>query len=106
MSTKGILNIYQVSMQNSSLVSQFAGSIISIQPHYWRNNCCSRKERRYIKRVKTNVLKTDHYTTEQFTCIETCDKKTNETNDLPNGQYSVNRNIRFKTSMLRSDLCD
>ena len=28
-----------------------------------------------------------------------------EVNDLPSGQYSVNKNIRFKTPMLRSDLC-
>ena len=27
-------------------------------------------------------------------------------NDLSGGQYSVNENISFKTSMLRSDLCD
>ena len=27
-------------------------------------------------------------------------------NDLSSGQYSVNKNIRFKTSMLRSDLLD
>ena len=26
--------------------------------------------------------------------------------DLSSGQYSVNKNIRFKTSMSRSDLCD
>ena len=25
---------------------------------------------------------------------------------LSSGQYSVNKNIRFKTSLLRSDLCD
>ena len=76
----GILNVYQVSIQNFSLVSQFAGSIISIQPHYWRN--IKRKKRRYIKRVKTNVIKMEHCTTEQFTCIETCDKKLIETNDF------------------------
>ena len=29
-----------------------------------------------------------------------------EVNDLSSGQYSANKNIRFKTSMLRSDLCD
>ena len=29
-----------------------------------------------------------------------------EVNDLSSGQYSDNKNIRFKTSMLRSDLCD
>ena len=27
-------------------------------------------------------------------------------NDLSYGQYSVNKNIRFKTLMLRLDLCD
>ena len=27
-------------------------------------------------------------------------------NDLSGGQYSVNKNIKFRTSMLRSDLCD
>ena len=29
-----------------------------------------------------------------------------EVNDLSSGQYSINKSIRFKTSMLRSDLCD
>ena len=29
-----------------------------------------------------------------------------EVNDLPNGQYSISKNIRFRTSMLRSDLYD
>ena len=29
-----------------------------------------------------------------------------EVKDLSKGQYSANRNIRFKTPMLRSDLCD
>ena len=33
-------------------------------------------------------------------------KKWVEVNDLLNGQYSVNKNIMFKTSMLRSDLRD
>ena len=33
-------------------------------------------------------------------------KKWVEVNDLSIGQYSVNKNIRFKTSMLRSDLCN
>ena len=30
--------------------------------------------------------------------------KWNEVNNLSGGQYSVNKNIRFKTPMLRSDL--
>ena len=33
-------------------------------------------------------------------------KKRVEVNDLPSGQYSVNKKIRFKTSILRSELCD
>ena len=33
-------------------------------------------------------------------------KKWVEVNDLSSGQYSVNKNVKFKTSMLRSDLCD
>ena len=34
------------------------------------------------------------------------DKKWIEINDLWSGQYSVDKNIRFKTSLLRSYLCD
>ena len=33
-------------------------------------------------------------------------KKWIRVNDLSSGQYSINKNIRFKTSMLRSHLCD
>ena len=33
-------------------------------------------------------------------------KKWVKVNDLSSDQYSANKNIRFKTSMLRSDLCD
>ena len=33
-------------------------------------------------------------------------KKCMEVNDLSGGQYSASKNIRFKTSMLRSNLCD
>ena len=33
-------------------------------------------------------------------------KKWIKVNDLSSGQYSANKNIRFKTSKLRSDLCD
>ena len=33
-------------------------------------------------------------------------KKCIKVNDLSSGQYSAYKNIRFKTSMLRSDLCD
>ena len=33
-------------------------------------------------------------------------KKWVKVNDLSDGQYSINKNLRFKISMLRSDLCD
>ena len=33
-------------------------------------------------------------------------KKWVEVNDLSSGQYSINKNIRFKNSILRSDLFD
>ena len=33
-------------------------------------------------------------------------RKCVDVNDLSSGQYSVNKNIRFKNSVLRSDLCD
>ena len=33
-------------------------------------------------------------------------KKCVEVSDLSSGQYSVNKNLRVKTSMLRSDLCN
>ena len=33
-------------------------------------------------------------------------KKCVKVNDLSSGQYSVNKNKSFKTSMLRSNLCD
>ena len=43
---------------------------------------------------------------EWFNCINTCDKKWFEVNYLSSSLYSVNKNIRFKILMLRSDLCD
>ena len=33
-------------------------------------------------------------------------KKWIEVNDLSSGQYSINKNIRFKNLMLKLDLCD
>ena len=35
-----------------------------------------------------------------------CDKKWVEVNDLSSSQYSVNKNVMFKTSILRPDLSD
>ena len=36
----------------------------------------------------------------------TVSRKSIKVNDLSNGQYSVDKNIRLKTPMLRLDLCD
>ena len=33
-------------------------------------------------------------------------RKRIKVNDLRGGQYSADKNVRFKISMLRSDLCD
>ena len=40
------------------------------------------------------------------TVSEFVTKKWVKVNDLSGGQYSVDKSIRFKTSILRSDLCD
>ena len=40
------------------------------------------------------------------TVSEFVTKKWVKVNDSSSGQYSINKNIGFKTSMLRSDLCD
>ena len=39
-------------------------------------------------------------------CPNLWQKKRAEVKDLSSGQHSVNKIIRFKTSMLKSDLCD
>ena len=38
--------------------------------------------------------------------MEIVEKEWIEVNDLSSDQYFVNKNLRFKTSMLRSDLYD
>ena len=40
------------------------------------------------------------------TVLKCFTRKWVEINDLSNGQYSVNKNMRFETPMLRSDVCD
>ena len=41
----------------------------------------------------------------RFNCIKVSDMKTGQIKWLMIGQYSVNNNVRFKTPMLRLDLC-
>ena len=51
-----------------------------------------------------------HYKVSKWLCDSTVPKfvtkKWVEVNDLSRGQYSINKNIRFKISVFRSDLCD
>ena len=55
-------------------------------------------------------MKMEHYKISKLlndpTVSKFVTKKWVEVNDLSSGQYSDNKNIRFKTSMLRSNLCD
>ena len=53
-----------------------------------------------MKHHKTSKLLNDSTVSKFVT------KKWFKVNDLSIGQYSVNKNVRFTTSMLRSDLCD
>ena len=51
-----------------------------------------------------------HYKVSKWLCDSTVPKfvtkKWVEVNDLSRGQYSINKNIRFKISVFRSDLYD
>ena len=42
----------------------------------------------------------------RFNCMKMSNKKWVEVNCSSSGQYSVNKNVRFKTLMLTLDLCD
>ena len=48
----------------------------------------------------------EHYKTSKLNCIKICAKKWIKVNDVSSTQYSANKNIRWKGSMLRSNLCD
>ena len=69
------------------------------------------KKVRIIKRIKTSIIiKKKHYKMSKLLSDSSVSKfstkKQVEVNDISSGQYSVNKNIRFKTSLLRSDICD
>ena len=72
----------------------------------WRN-CYSTRKRQEILNKLRQVLLLKWSTIKWFNWIKIFDKKKwVEVNDLSSGQYFVNKNISFKTSMLRSDICD
>ena len=75
----------------------------------WRNNYSAIKKRSNIKRIKTSIIKMEHYKISKLlndsTLSRFLTKKSIEINDLSSDQYSVSKNIEFKTSMLRTNLC-
>ena len=81
----------------------------------WSNNYSTRKKRRDIEQNEKRIIKIENYKISKLlnnsTASRFLTKKWVEVNNLSSGQYSVNKNTRFKTikirlRMLRSDLCD
>ena len=68
------------------------------------------KKEENLKQIKTSIIKMKHFKVSKLLNDSTLSKfvtrKSVVVTDLPSGQYSVNKNIRFKTLMLRSDLFD
>ena len=60
--------------------------------------------------LNKSILKMEHYKISKLLndsiVPRFVTKRSIKLNDLSSGQYSVNKNIRFKTSILRSDLCE
>ena len=59
-------------------------------------------KRKNIEQMKTNI-KICKFLNDS---TGVCGKKWIEVNDLSGGQYSVSKNLRFKTPILRSNFCD
>ena len=63
-----------------------------------------------INQIEKGIIKMEHYKISKLlnnsTVSKVVTKKWIEVNDLSSSQYSDNKNVRFKTSMWRSDLCD
>ena len=76
----------------------------------WKNYYSAQKKRRNIEQIKTSIVKIEHYKMSKIlndsTVSKFVTKKWIEVSDLSSGQYSVNKNKKFITLMLRSDLCD
>ena len=68
------------------------------------------KKEEILNEFKTSIIKMEHYkihkSSNDSPVSKSVTKKWLEVNDLSSGQYSVNKNKRLKTSMLRSNLCD
>ena len=64
----------------------------------------TREKARNPKRIKTSNIKMEHHQISKLLNNSIVTRKWIRVNDISNGQYSVNKNIRFKTPILRSDL--
>ena len=69
-----------------------------------------KKREEILNKLSVKYYKMEHYkiskSINDSSILKFVTKTWIEVNDLSKGQYSANRNIRFKTPMLRSDLCD
>ena len=63
-----------------------------------------------LKQTEESIIKMEHCKISKLlndsSVSKFVTKKWVEVNDLSSGQYSTSQNIRFKNSMLRSNLCD
>ena len=73
-------------------------------------NYSTSKKRRNIKQIKKSVIKIKRYKIckllNDSIVSKFLTKRWVVVTDLSSGQYSVNKNLKSKTSMLRSYLCD
>ena len=89
---------------------EFIGNKISDAVTKSKDNYSTRKKRGNNKKIEKSIIKMEPYKISSLlndsTVSNFLTKKWVKVNDLSSGQYSDNKNIRFKTSMLRPDLCD
>ena len=69
-----------------------------------------RKKEGNIKQTEKSIMKMQHYKIFKLwndsTASKFVTKEWIKVNDVSSDQYSDNKKMKFKTSMLRSDLCD
>ena len=69
----------------------------------------ARKKRRNIEGIKKIIIKMEHYKISKLLndsiVLKFVTKNWMELNGLSSSQHSVHKNIRFKSSMLTSDVC-
>ena len=71
----------------------------------------STKKRRWnISQIVKSIIKTEDYKISKLlgdsTVLKFVTKRWVEINDLSSGQYAAKKNVRFKNTVLASDLCD